>query len=105
VERRTTLPFDLVTGAKFDALSSLVRTGAPIVTLVDPEVAARGGILVTGMEAGYDHALQEVIDAIAAGHVQVPIADLLPLSEIAAAQDLLSAGHVRGKLVLRINPA
>lgn len=96
--------FDLVTGGKYDAFRQLTTPGAPIVTLLDPEVPARGGILVTGMEPGYEHALQEVMDAIGAGRLEVPIAEVFPLAEIAAAQDLSAAGHVRGKLLLEIVP-
>ncbi|MFC9517550.1 NADP-dependent oxidoreductase [Nocardiaceae bacterium NPDC056970] len=96
--------FDLVTGGKYDAFRRLTTPGAPIVTLLDPEVPARGGILVTGTEPGYEHALQEVMDAISAGRLEVPIAKVFPLAEIAAAQDLSAAGHVRGKLLLEVVP-
>lgn len=97
--------FDLVTGGKFDAFRALARPDAPIVTLLDPEVPARGGILVTGLEPGFEHVLQEVMDAIAAGRLTVPIAQVFPLAEIAAAQDLSAAGHVRGKLLLAVSAA
>ncbi|MET9347606.1 quinone oxidoreductase family protein [Streptomyces termitum] len=94
--------FDLVTGGKFDAFSALVKEGGAIVTLLDPEVPARGGILITGMEQGYEGALQQVMDGIASGAVVVPIEDVLPLGRIAEAQDRSAAGHVRGKLVLSV---
>jgi NADPH:quinone reductase-like Zn-dependent oxidoreductase len=57
---------------------------------------------VTGTEPGFENALQEVIDAVAASKVTVPIAQTFPLSETAQAQDLSAAGHVRGKLVISI---
>ncbi|MFE6734781.1 zinc-binding alcohol dehydrogenase family protein [Microbacterium sp. NPDC057650] len=94
--------FDLVTAGKYDAFSELVTEGGAIVTLLDPEVAERGGIIITGMEDGYDSALQRVIDGVAAGDILVPIEDVLPLERIAEAQDRSAAGHVRGKLVLAI---
>ncbi|MDI3405696.1 NADP-dependent oxidoreductase [Streptomyces cavernicola] len=94
--------FDLVTGGKYDVFRRITTPDAPVVTLVDPEVPARGGILVTGLEPSFDHALQEVMDAIADGELDVPIAEVFPLAEIAAAQDLSAEGHVRGKLVLAV---
>lgn len=94
--------FDLVTGGKAEALRRLVGADDKVITLVDPEVGQRGGIIVTGTEPGFENALQEVIDAVAAGKVTVPIAQTFPLSETAQAQDLSAAGHVRGKLVISI---
>ncbi|MBO2457519.1 NADP-dependent oxidoreductase [Actinomadura violacea] len=94
--------FDLVTGGKAEALRRLVGADDKVITLLDPEVGQRGGIIVTGIEPGFENALQEVIDAVAAGKVTIPIAQTLPLSEIARAQDLSAAGHVRGKLVISI---
>ncbi|MEV0084244.1 zinc-binding dehydrogenase [Saccharopolyspora sp. NPDC050642] len=57
-------------------------------TLVDPAFPGPGGILITGLEPGFDHALQDVIDAVASGKVRIPISQTFPLTEIAAAQDL-----------------
>lgn len=94
--------FDLATGGKSEALRRLVKADDKVVTLVDPEVGQRGGIIVMGTEPGFETALQDVIDAIAAGRVRVPIAQTFPLSEIAAAQDLSAAGHVRGKLLIDV---
>ncbi|MEU5852756.1 NADP-dependent oxidoreductase [Saccharopolyspora shandongensis] len=96
--------FDLVTGNKYAQLRSISTATAPVVTLVDPAFPGLGGILVTGLEPGFDHALQDVIDAVAGGKVRIPIAQTFPLAEIAAAQDLSAQGHVRGKLVLSIAP-
>ncbi|MEU3212336.1 NADP-dependent oxidoreductase [Nocardiopsis alba] len=94
--------FDLVTGGKFRDFRALSSETAPIATLVDPEVPEQGGILVTGMEPGFEHALQEVMDAIADGGLRVPIAREFPLSEIAAAQDLVADGHTRGKVIVSV---
>lgn len=96
--------FDLVTGDKFDQFRSITAPSAPVVTLLDPTFPERGGILVTGLEPGFDHALQEVIDAVANGSVRIPIVRTFPLADIAAAQDLSAEGHVQGKLILEIAP-
>ena len=57
---------------------------------------------MTGLEPGYDTALQQVIDALAESKISVPIAATFPLAEIAAAHDLSAEGHVRGKIILDV---
>ncbi|GHB11346.1 zinc-binding dehydrogenase [Streptomyces termitum] len=94
--------FDLVIGGEFDVFSALVKEGGALVTLLDPEVPARGGILVTGTEQGYEGALQQVLGGVASGAVVVPIEDVLPIGRIAEARDRSAAGRVRGKPVLSI---
>ncbi|MDP5226466.1 MULTISPECIES: NADP-dependent oxidoreductase [Arthrobacter] len=94
--------FDLVTGGKLDSMTALTGSAAKVVTLVDPAVAEAGGVLVTGLEPGFDGALREVVAALAEGGLSVPVQQIFPLAEADAAQDLSAEGHVRGKLLLAV---
>jgi NADPH:quinone reductase-like Zn-dependent oxidoreductase len=38
-------------------------------------------------------------------HLQVPIAAEFPLADAAKAQERMEAGHVLGKVILRVRPA
>jgi NADPH:quinone reductase-like Zn-dependent oxidoreductase len=46
--------------------------------------------------------LARIAGLVAQGDVHVEIADVLPLAEVARAHAISEAGHVRGKLVLRV---
>ncbi|GAA1415838.1 oxidoreductase [Glutamicibacter uratoxydans] len=95
--------FDLSTGGKFEALKRLTGNAAKVVTLVDPAVMQGGGILVLGTEPGFDGALTQVIEAVATRKVVVPVAAEFQLADIAKAQDLVSGGHVRGKVIVKVS--
>jgi NADPH:quinone reductase-like Zn-dependent oxidoreductase len=70
-------------------------------TLTDRAAAARTGVKNQGM-AGYANAeiLQELVELVAAGDLDVPIAATYPLSEVRAAFRTLMQRHTRGKIVL-----
>lgn len=88
--------------ACIDALKPGGRVAFP--TGVRPEPKARAGLTlvkydaVTG-PAEYAH----LNEAIVAAKLEVPIAAEFPLAEAAKAQQAMAAGHVLGKIVLRIH--
>ena len=70
---------------------------------VDPEPKSRGTITVTGYDAVYDAPAFERLNlAIEARKFEVPIAAEFPLADAAKAHTRLEAGHVLGKIVLRV---
>jgi NADPH:quinone reductase-like Zn-dependent oxidoreductase len=70
-------------------------------TIVDRAGAARTGVKLEGM-AGSANAevLQELVKLVAAGDLDVPIAETYPLAEVRAAYRTLMERHTRGKIVL-----
>jgi NADPH:quinone reductase len=70
---------------------------------VRPEPKARGGLTPVKYNAltGPDE-YARLNQAIEAAKLEVPIAAAFPLSEAAKAQERMAAGHVLGKIVLRI---
>ena len=70
---------------------------------VEPAPKARGTITVTGYDALYDApAFERLNRAIEARMFEVPIAAEFPLADAAKAHTRLEAGHVLGKIVLRV---
>jgi len=68
-----------------------------------PEPKARDGITIVRYDAIAGSAQFERLDsAITAVKLRVPIAAEYPLAEAAKAHERLEAGHVLGKIVLRI---
>jgi NADPH:quinone reductase-like Zn-dependent oxidoreductase len=89
------------------ALPALVElTGAPehVVTIADYQGAQETGVRMTGganaKRAWYS--LGEIGALIEAGRFTLPVAQTLPLEQIADAHRLSESGHVRGKLVLTL---
>lgn len=70
-------------------------------TIVDRAGAARTGVKNQGM-AGWANAevLGELVELVAAGDLDVPIAATYPLAEVRAAYTTLMQRHTRGKIVL-----
>jgi NADPH:quinone reductase-like Zn-dependent oxidoreductase len=70
-------------------------------TIIDRAGAARTGVKFEGM-AGSANAkvLGELVELVAAGDLDVPIAATYPLSEVRAAYRTLMQRHTRGKIVL-----
>jgi NADPH:quinone reductase-like Zn-dependent oxidoreductase len=70
---------------------------------VAPVPKARAGIVVQAYDAvPGPKEYEKLAAAIAATHLQVPIAAEFPLAEAAQAQRRVEAGHVLGKVILRI---
>jgi len=71
---------------------------------VEPEPKERPGIDIVsyGAVAGVRE-FQRLNRAVEESHLQVPIAAAYPLADTAKAHERLAAGHVLGKIVLRIH--
>lgn len=70
---------------------------------VRPEPKARAGLPVVRYDAvAGPKEYERLNDAILAAHLEVPIAGEFPLAEAAKAQARMAAGHVLGKIVLRV---
>lgn len=100
-------------GTLLDSID-IVREGgivAPIGTLIAGEpmpdgarAAARGVRIVPTMAnlARQGRQLTALVAALADGRIRAPAIDVLPLAEAAEAHRRVAAGHVRGKIALRV---
>jgi NADPH:quinone reductase-like Zn-dependent oxidoreductase len=71
-------------------------------TIIDFTVAAERGISTRGTaQVASAESVGEVLDAVVAGDVEVPIAATYPLAEVRDAFTVLERRQVRGKIVLR----
>jgi NADPH:quinone reductase-like Zn-dependent oxidoreductase len=70
-----------------------------IVTIADPTAASHGVVFSSG-GGGVD--LAGLADLVVKGELDVAIAEVFPLADVAAAHRVLDAGHARGKLVLTV---
>jgi len=86
-----------------DAALKLGVPGPRINTIAARGHRAETGITgVGGQEAGLDD-LRALADLVAVGEVLLPIDSTFALDEVRAAYDHLMAGHLRGKVVLRVS--
>ncbi|MFJ9583181.1 NADP-dependent oxidoreductase [Streptomyces acidicola] len=76
----------------------LLATGGRLVSVADPQVKALGGEYVFARPAADD--LAELGRMVEDGRMRVEIAQTFPLEKAAEAQELIRAGHTRGKLVV-----
>jgi NADPH:quinone reductase-like Zn-dependent oxidoreductase len=84
-----------------DALRAGGRVAFP--SGVRPEPKARAGISIVRYDAiAGSQEFERLNQAILAAKLQVPIAAEYPLADAAKAQERLEAGHVLGKVILRI---
>ena len=100
------LAYDTVGGETTTALLDAVRDGGVLAGIAGPlpEDAARARGISRHrfrMNPSPDE-LARIAGLVAQGDVHVEIADVLPLAEVARAHAISEAGHVRGKLVLRV---
>jgi len=100
------LAYDTVGGETTTALLDAVRDGGVLAGIAGPlpEDAARARGISSHrfrMNPSPDE-LARIAGLVAQGDVHVEIADVLPLAEVARAHAISEAGHVRGKLVLRV---
>jgi NADPH:quinone reductase-like Zn-dependent oxidoreductase len=71
-------------------------------TIIDFPALERFGVKFVGNQDGADAAvLGELAALIAAGQLEVPIAEVIPLDEVQRAYSTLERRHTRGKIVLR----
>jgi NADPH:quinone reductase-like Zn-dependent oxidoreductase len=71
-------------------------------TVIDFPALERFGVMFVGNQDAADAAvLAELAALIAAGQLEVPIAEAIPLDEVQRAYRTLERRHTRGKIVLR----
>ncbi len=92
---------DLVGGDTLADAPKQVRNAGRIASVIDPVVNEMGGRYLF-VRPEHEH-LEELGRMADAGQLRVPIAKAFPLEQTAAAQDLVAAGHVRGKVVVTLN--
>jgi NADPH:quinone reductase len=108
---------DTVGQGSFVATLETAKRGGivcPIGTLIadeptyDAERAAAAGVTVIPTISNFANQprqLRALVEALATGSLHAPAIELLPLAEAAQAHRLIQGGHVRGKIVLEVNPA
>jgi NADPH:quinone reductase-like Zn-dependent oxidoreductase len=100
------LAYDTVGGETTTALLDAVRDGGVLVGIAGPlpeaDARARGISSHRFRMNPSPEELARIAALIAQGDVHVQIADVLPLAAVARAHAISEAGHVRGKLVLRV---
>jgi NADPH:quinone reductase-like Zn-dependent oxidoreductase len=98
--------FDLLGGAALERAAELLRPGGRVVSIVEPP--QQQPFASRGLTASYLFVLPdgdqlcELAELAQTGKLRVHLAQTLPLTEAARAQELLEQGHVRGKLVLQV---
>jgi NADPH:quinone reductase-like Zn-dependent oxidoreductase len=71
-------------------------------TIIDFAAVETFGVKAAGnADASNAGALAELANLIAAGELEIPIADVFPLDQVRQAYRTLEQGHTRGKIVLR----
>jgi NADPH:quinone reductase-like Zn-dependent oxidoreductase len=84
------------------AITELGIAPERIDTIIDFPALERFGVKFVGNQDGADAAvLAELAALIAAGQLEVPIAEVIPLDEVRRAYSTLERRHTRGKIVLR----
>jgi NADPH:quinone reductase-like Zn-dependent oxidoreductase len=84
------------------AITELGIAPERIDTIIDFPALKRFGVKFVGNQDGADAAvLAELAELIAAGQLEVPIAEVIPLDEVQRAYSTLERRHTRGKIVLR----
>jgi NADPH:quinone reductase-like Zn-dependent oxidoreductase len=91
---------DLVGGPALADAPDQVRNRSRIASVVDPVVRDLGGRYVFVRPDRHD--LEELARMADAGQLRVAIAKAFPLEQLAEAQQLVAAGHVRGKVVVTL---
>ncbi len=92
-------------GEAFERLIDAVRPGGRVVwpSGIEPEPRKRRGITFDSYDAaGGVREFARLTKAIDAAKLRVPIAAAFPLADAAKAHERLAAGHVLGKVVLRV---
>lgn len=83
------------------AINELGVDPARVDTIVRFDAAEKYGVKLDGNAAGASAAtLGQLAQLIAAGELEVPIANAFPLDQVRAAYAELAKGHIRGKIVL-----
>jgi NADPH:quinone reductase-like Zn-dependent oxidoreductase len=84
------------------AVSELGVAPERVDTIIDFPAVERFGVQMAGnADASNADVLTELAGMVAAGELEVPIADVIPLDEVQRAYRTLEQRHTRGKIVLR----
>jgi NADPH:quinone reductase-like Zn-dependent oxidoreductase len=95
---------DLALSGGVGTLVELAGGAEHVLAIADFQGAEQHGVRTSGGpgEARAWHALDDVAVLIEAGRFSLPVAHVLPLSQIAEAQRLSEEGHAGGKIVLAV---
>ena len=102
-------------GTFVDTIETLKRGGiiCPIGTLIadevpyDPARAEAAGVTVLPTVSDFEsqpRQLAGLVEALASARIRAPEFTVMPLDQAGEAQRLVAAGHVRGKILLEVNP-
>lgn len=95
---------DMALGGGIDALVQLAGGADNVLAIADFAGAERTGVRFSGGGGERSwQALPEVAALIERGEFAIPIARVLPWTEIAEAQQLSESGHAGGKIVLTVD--
>jgi NADPH:quinone reductase len=97
----------LASGDALDKCLDALRPGGRVAypTGVEPVPKPRPGVTITRYDALFGDEkvqLKQLNEAVEAGHIEVPIAATFALADAAAAHSRVEAGHVPGKVLLKI---
>lgn len=84
-------------------LVALVGDPGAVVSIADYAAAAHGARVVRSEPRAHS-GLQQVADAFARGEHRIEVSRVVPLEQAAEAHALSETGHVRGKIVLAVQP-
>jgi NADPH:quinone reductase-like Zn-dependent oxidoreductase len=100
------LALDTVGGETTEGLLPVLREGGVLVTIAatPPTDAAkdRGVRAESFSSRPSPEQLTRIAELVEAGDVHVELAEVLPLSEVRQAHELIESGHTRGKIVLTV---
>jgi NADPH:quinone reductase-like Zn-dependent oxidoreductase len=98
--------FDVAGGGALPELVELAGGPGHVITIADYAGALATGVTMTGGPgtARAVHALREVGALIESGRFSLPVEQAFSLDQIAEAHRISEAGHVRGKLVVLVDP-
>lgn len=99
------LALDVAGSGVLPELIELAGGAEHVITIADFSGAQEHGVRFSSGDGGRAiHALGEIGGLIASGRFSLPVAQTFPLAEVANAHRASEAGHVRGKLVLVVDP-
>ncbi len=88
-------------GGVLETTQAVLASGGRHATIIDPKVAEAGGLHLWVRPDGGE--LQALADMADAGRLTVPVAQTFPLEQTAEAFALSQAGHVHGKIAIRVS--
>lgn len=97
--------FDVAGGGQLPALVELAGGPEHVITIADYAGAQQTGVTMTGGPGAQRalYILRDIAPLIETGAFSMPVQQTFPLEQIAEAQRVSEAGHVRGKLVVLVH--